>query len=129
VWTGYDEPMPMGTGEAGATVALPAFIDFMREAHKKLPVADFPVPAGVTRVLIDPATGLRAYPDEADAMDEVFLSGTEPTQVSVPDAGAGDVDAGATLTTGTPVGAPGANDGGPAPSSGGEAATEPPPPF
>jgi penicillin-binding protein 1A len=45
VWTGYDDPTPMGAGEAGATLALPAFVDFMREAHKKRPPADFPVPA------------------------------------------------------------------------------------
>src|SRR5262249_6210130 len=54
VWTGYDDPTPLGAGEAGASAAVPAFIDFMREAHKKLPAADFPVPAGVTRVVIDP---------------------------------------------------------------------------
>jgi penicillin-binding protein 1A len=93
VWTGYDDPMPMGAGEAGATVALPAFVDFMREAHKKRPPADFPVPAGVTRVMIDPATGLRAYPDQKDAIEEVFVAGTEPTEVASPDAGAPDAAA------------------------------------
>jgi len=91
VWTGYDDPTPMGSGEAGATVALPAFIDFMREAHKHRAPGEFPVPSGVTRVMIDPATGLRAYPDEKDAMEEVFVSGTEPTDVS--DAGAPDASA------------------------------------
>ena len=93
VWTGYDDPTPMGAGEAGATVALPAFVDFMREAHKKRPPTDFPVPAGVTRVLIDPATGLRAYPDQKDAMEEVFVAGTEPKDVASPDAGAPDAAA------------------------------------
>jgi penicillin-binding protein 1A len=88
VWTGYDDPTPMGAGEAGATLALPAFVDFMREAHKNRPVADFPVPGGLTRVMIDPATGLRAYPDEKDSLEEIFLSGTEPTEVAQPDAGA-----------------------------------------
>lgn len=95
VWTGYDDPMPMGAGEAGATVALPAFVDFMREAHKTRPVADFPVPAGIVRVMIDPATGLRAYPDQPDALEEVFVAGTEPTKTAEPDAGAEDKDGGA----------------------------------
>ena len=95
VWTGYDDPTPMGAGEAGATLALPAFVEFMREAHKKRPPADFPVPAGLTRVMIDPATGLKAYPDQKDALEEIFLSGTEPTEVAAPDAGAPAADAGA----------------------------------
>ncbi len=94
VWTGYDDPTPMGAGEAGATLALPAFVDFMREAHQKRPPADFPVPGGIVRVNIDPATGLRAYPDQKDAIEELFLSGTEPTEVAAP-----SLDGGAPLST------------------------------
>jgi penicillin-binding protein 1A len=110
VWTGYDDPWPMGAGEVGATVALPAFVDFMREAHKKRPPADFPVPGGLVRVMIDPATGLRAYPEQKDALEEIFLSGTEPTEVAQPDAGAPVGDGGA----------PGASDAAapPGPSAG-----------
>lgn len=96
VWTGFDDPTPMGAGEAGGSTALPAFVDFMREAHKKRPPADFPVPAGVTRVMIDPATGLLAYPDEKDAFEEVFLAGTEPKETASPDA----ADAGAPADAG-----------------------------
>ncbi len=88
VWTGFDDPTPMGAGEAGATLALPTFVEFMREAHRRRPPADFPVPAGIVRVMIDPATGLKAYPDQRDAIEEIFLAGTEPHEVAVPDAGA-----------------------------------------
>ncbi len=87
VWTGFDDPTPLGAGEAGASAALPAFVDFMREAHKKRPAADFPVPAGVSRVAIDPETGLRAYAGQENALSEVFLAGTEPTETAAPDAG------------------------------------------
>jgi penicillin-binding protein 1A len=110
VWTGYDDPTPMGAGEAGATLALPAFVDFMREAHKKRPPADFPVSGGIVRVSIDPTTGLRAYPDQKDAIEEVFVSGTEPTEVATPDAGApeaadaGAAEAGPTSATGPDAG-------------------------
>ncbi len=90
VWTGFDDPTPLGAGEAGATAALPAFIDFMREAHKKRPPSDFAVPTGVVRKLIDPASGLMAYPDQKDAIDEVFLAGSEPSEVAIPDAGVED---------------------------------------
>jgi penicillin-binding protein 1A len=118
VWTGYDDPTPMGAGEAGATVALPAFVDFMREAHKKRPAADFPVPAGVARLLVDPETGLRAYADQKDAIEEVFLTGTEPTETASPDAGApGDGGIGPS------------SDGPPAIVDGPTKAGEAPPPF
>jgi penicillin-binding protein 1A len=125
VWTGYDDPTPMGAGEAGATVALPAFVDFMRAAHHKRPAADFPVPAGITRVMIDPASGLRAAPDQKDALEEVFVSGTEPTEVAPVDpgatagdagapAGSADAGAGADLVKAGPIERP-ANMGGEAP--------------
>lgn len=111
VWAGYDDPLPLGAGEVGATVALPAFIDFMREAHKGRPVADFAVPAGVVRVTIDPQSGLRAPSDEEGAIDEVFLAGTEPVEAEAPDAGLaaeGPLDASAT-EAGAPVGDAGAD--------------------
>ena len=41
----------------------------------------------MTSVRIDPSTGLRAYEGESDAVDEVFLEGTEPQEFSSPDAG------------------------------------------
>jgi penicillin-binding protein 1A len=82
VWTGFDDAVSLGAGETGASAALPAFIEFMREAHRKRPVADFPVPAGVVRVMIDPATGLLARPEQEDAIEDVFVAGTEPTEVA-----------------------------------------------
>ena len=91
VWTGYDDAAPLGAGEAGATAALPAWVDFMKAAHKKRPVTDFPMPSGITRVRIDPETGKLAREDQEGAIDELFLAGTEPTETAE-DAGA---DAGA----------------------------------
>jgi penicillin-binding protein 1A len=86
-WTGFDDGRPLGSREAGATAALPAWISFMRAAHDKKPTTEFPRPAGIVTARIDPATGLLAYDGEPDAMDEIFLEGTEPREVSVPDAG------------------------------------------
>jgi penicillin-binding protein 1A len=91
VWTGYDDPRPMGGGrEAGATAALPAWVSFMKGAHDKKPIIDFARPPGIATVRIDPATGLRAYEGQTDSIDEIFLPGTEPADVAVPDAGAPD---------------------------------------
>jgi penicillin-binding protein 1A len=127
VWTGYDDAAPLGAGEAGATAALPAWVEFMKEAHKKRPVTDFPMPSGITRVRIDPETGKLAREDQEGAMDELFLAGTEPTEVGEEAGGeVSGADAGAAAPA-DPADA-GATPALP-PPSGQEAAlpTEPPP--
>jgi penicillin-binding protein 1A len=96
VWVGYDDPIPLGWGEAGSATALPAWVAFMKAAHDGHPSTDFPRPPGIAVVTIDPATGLIAYPGQTDAVEEEFLEGTVPTEVSTPDAGApGPADGGA----------------------------------
>lgn len=95
VWTGFDDSQPLGSREAGSTAALPAWVDFMTAAHKGRSSTDFPLPAtGVVRVKIDPVSGLLAREGQEDAIDEVFLRGTEPTEIAPEDAGVG-ADAGA----------------------------------
>ena len=42
------------------------------------------MPSGVIRARIDPASGLLAYEGQEDAFEEVFLSGTAPTEVARP---------------------------------------------
>jgi penicillin-binding protein 1A len=102
-WVGYDDGRVLGPAEQGAVTALPAWIGIMKAAHEDKPRLDFPRPPGVVTASIDGPTGALAYPDDPDAMDEVFLAGTEPTQVAQPappgarDGGADNapVDAGA----------------------------------
>jgi penicillin-binding protein 1A len=91
VWVGYDDGKSLGVGETGASVALPAWIDFMKAAHEHKPATEFPRPAGLVTVSIDPKTGKRVTPDTEGAIEELFLSGTEPTET----AEASDADAGA----------------------------------
>jgi penicillin-binding protein 1A len=123
VWVGYDEPRPLGGGkEAGATAALPAWIGFMKSAHEKRPATDFPRPPGIASMKIDPASGLRPYDGQTDAIEELFLAGTEPFGAAQPDAGAPDDDAGTpepTLDAGAPgsVVFPVANGDGAVPSA------------
>jgi penicillin-binding protein 1A len=109
VWVGHDDRLPLGAGESGGRTALPIFVELMRVAHQGTPATDFPAPAGIVRAPIDPATGLRARPDQEDAFPEVFLAGTEPTETAEepkePGEGEGGGDAG------TPA-EPGAVDGG-----------------
>jgi penicillin-binding protein 1A len=95
VWVGYDDPAPLGWGEAGSATALPAWVSFMKKAHEGHPSTDFPRPGSIAVVTVDPATGLIAYPGQADAVDEEFLAGTAPSEVASVDAGATSlVDAG-----------------------------------
>jgi penicillin-binding protein 1A len=47
---GYDDPKSLGGREFGATLALPIWIDFMREALAGKPEAQRPIPAGVSIV-------------------------------------------------------------------------------
>ena len=84
VWTGFDDASPLGSGETGSVTSLPAFIAFMKEAHDDKPRTDFPAPSeGLVRVLIDPATGMLAGSGDG-ALEELFLSGTEPADVAEP---------------------------------------------
>ncbi|MBV8636135.1 MAG: penicillin-binding protein, partial [Burkholderiaceae bacterium] len=48
-WMGYDEPKSLGSREFGATLALPAWIDYMRVALKGVPEAQRAAPAGVAQ--------------------------------------------------------------------------------
>jgi len=95
VWTGYDDAVPLGGAEQGATAALPAFVDAMRVAHRGKKVGPWKEPEGIVHKKLDPATGMLARDDAEEAFDEVFLAGTEPTETApAPDAGGGGAGAG-----------------------------------
>jgi penicillin-binding protein 1A len=130
-WTGYDDGRSLGSREQGASAALPAWNSFMKAAHEKRPATEFPRPAGIVIAKIDPGTGLRAYEGEEDAIDEVFLAGTEPQEVSTPDAGAAGTEAGLVPGAGVPetdpVGTP--SDVPASPDGGLPQLPEEPPPF
>lgn len=99
-WVGFDDALPLGWGESGATTALPAFIELMKVAHEKKPAVDFVRPPSLVVARIDPATGLLPRPDQEDAIEELFLDGTVPTEVAALDAGVDsgtETDAGAAI--------------------------------
>jgi penicillin-binding protein 1A len=82
VWVGYDDHRTLGRRESGARTALPIWSAIMRAGHEGRAPADFALPSGVVTVRIDPASGLLAYDGQEDAIDEVFLEGTEPHEVA-----------------------------------------------
>ncbi|MGI9066951.1 MAG: penicillin-binding protein 1A, partial [Pyrinomonadaceae bacterium] len=64
VWVGFDDNKQLGL--TGAEAALPAWIDFMKEAiaiRPSLGGRSFPKPAGIVTAKIDPETGQLAGPN------------------------------------------------------------------
>jgi penicillin-binding protein 1A len=79
VFVGFDQPHSLGRRETGATVAAPAFRDFMQAALADQPATPFRIPPGIELVRINPTTGALARPDEKNAILEAYKPGTEPS--------------------------------------------------
>jgi penicillin-binding protein 1A len=88
VWFGRDEKKPIGPNETGTTAALPAWIEFMRDYLSLRGPTDtppaFPRPSSVVTTLVNRDTGLPTSPDDPRAINEWFLSGTEPATGTAP---------------------------------------------
>jgi penicillin-binding protein 1A len=84
VWVGFSDFKPLGRKEFGGRAALPIWLDFMKQAHAGTPVRDFERPPGIVAARIDPASGLLAYEGQEDAVEELFIEGTEPTETALP---------------------------------------------
>jgi penicillin-binding protein 1A len=88
VWVGHDKKeRPLGATEQGGRTALPIWVDYMSHAlvdHTSVPPrtivqGDFTPPDGITRVAIDPETGLLARPSAQRHVMEYYRAGQEPT--------------------------------------------------
>jgi penicillin-binding protein 1A len=95
VFVGYDDNRSLGEGETGTVAAVPIFTEFMAEATKNLPKADFKAPKNAKFAMI---RGIR----------EAFRPGTEPKVMDVLPNGlpAGPVPYTAVLPSGELVPAP-----------------------
>ena len=71
VYVGFDIPRTLGSGETGASVALPIFINFMKQALKDVPSTPFRVPNGIKFVKIDRTNG--RYPTPATPKNNVIF--------------------------------------------------------
>jgi len=49
-WIGYDTPRKLGSRETGGGLSLPVWIEFMAQALKNVPLAEYPVPEGVVNI-------------------------------------------------------------------------------
>ena len=84
VWVGYDQPRTLGRRASGGSTALPIWVDYMRVALEGTPEGHYEQPAGIVSARIDPATGLLARPDQADAIFEYFRTSETPTEYANP---------------------------------------------
>jgi penicillin-binding protein 1A len=84
VWIGFDDHRTLGSKESGGKSAVPIWVETMKAAHQDMQPEPFAMPSGVVSTLIDPASGKLAFEGQSDAIDEVFLEGTVPTEVARP---------------------------------------------
>lgn len=50
VWMGYDKPQSLGKDEFGSRVALPIWVDYMKQALKNAPPENRPLPANIALI-------------------------------------------------------------------------------
>ena len=75
---GFDDNRSLGEGEAGGSVAVPIFTEFMEVALEKDPATPFRIPPGVRLVKVDARTGEPSPGGGPGVIDEAFRPGTEP---------------------------------------------------
>jgi penicillin-binding protein 1B len=92
VWIGFDEPRSVGL--ASSRGALPIWRRFVGQLTGGEIHGQFPRPASVQVVDIDPVTGARAVWGCPERRRELFLEGTLPTEVCPSGALAGSGDGG-----------------------------------
>src|SRR5690606_8506737 len=80
-WVGFDQYQQLGRNEYASTLALPIWIDYMQTALKGVPERHLRQPENVVSLRIDPATGMRAWPGQPDAVFEYFTTDHAPQQV------------------------------------------------
>ena len=79
VFVGFDQPESLGESEQGATVAVPIWIDYMKQALRDKPENGMLRPNGLVDRLIDRHTGQVARPGQSNTMFEVFTEESAPS--------------------------------------------------
>ena len=82
VWVGFDEEKSLGAGEVGGRTALPIWLEYMKMAHGDSPAQPFPVPSGIVYANIDSQTGKLASSSSKSVVNQPFVRGTEPRELS-----------------------------------------------
>lgn len=78
VFVGFDEPKSLGAKATGATVALPIFKGFMKQALKDQPPVPFRIPPDVRLILVNSKSGMRTTISDPNAIWMPFTGDTDP---------------------------------------------------
>ncbi|MEX2416403.1 MAG: PBP1A family penicillin-binding protein [Paenibacillaceae bacterium] len=79
VWVGHDKSRAITSVESHK--AAPIFAQFLEQTLEPVPPKIFPIPDGVVSAYIDVATGTIATAECPESQLEVFVKGTEPTEL------------------------------------------------
>jgi penicillin-binding protein 1A len=72
-WMGYDRPRSLGAGESGGGLALPIWVDYLRETLRGMPVMPVPLPpTGLVGAEADRSPAAPAQPSDPEAGDWLF---------------------------------------------------------
>ena len=80
LWVGLDPGGTLGDRETGAKAALPIWIQFMKNAPVTGSPPYFDLPDNVIKVHMNPQTGMLADEGAINAVDALFIEGTEPKE-------------------------------------------------
>jgi penicillin-binding protein 1A len=82
VWIGLDEKKSLGSAEQGSLAALPIWMEFMQNYIDLRPDKDqppqFKAPGNIVFLAVDKTTGAVLPPETPGAINEAFISGTQP---------------------------------------------------
>ncbi len=92
VWVGFDEERSIGAGEVGGRTALPIWLEYMKMAHGDSSPQPFAVPQGIVYANIDSQTGKLASSASKSVVNQAFVRGTEPRELSGAPATRDDTD-------------------------------------
>lgn len=81
VWVGFDEFKTMGRGQYGGEVALPMWVEYMKEAVIKYPPSEYEKPEKIKFVRVDSMSGKLAHEGEP-AVKVPYRKGTEPKDLA-----------------------------------------------
>ncbi|PYR23717.1 MAG: penicillin-binding protein [Acidobacteria bacterium] len=82
VWIGLDEKKSLGNAEQGSFAALPMWMEFMQAYIDQRPDKDqppqFTAPGNIVFLAVDKSNGAILPPETPGAINEAFISGTQP---------------------------------------------------
>ena len=78
VWIGFDQPKSLGNREFGSSIALPIWLDFIKNNLEEIPLNLSIPPRGIVAVKIDKTTGKRVGDDSNNSIFEYYLEENTP---------------------------------------------------